>query len=142
MHFTKPTTISIANAMFWHLLNFASSPCHRPMIFFEFSLPFFKSGFRYMPLCFFAAAWCRVFSFQCHHFFSNYVHIFYKLASLFSRSYCPDGLILTGHSHFWVAIWPVSDCYNCFCTICALVILWHEHIAKKWIYCIVELPHP
>ena len=87
------------------------------MIFFEFSLPLFKSCLRYVPLCFFAAAGCRVFRFQRRHFFSNYAYIFLKLASLFSRPYCPDGLILTGHSHFWVAIWPVADCYNCLCNI-------------------------
>ena len=32
-------------------------------------------------------------------------------------AFCPHKKILTGHPHFWVPIWLMSDCYNCLCTI-------------------------
>ena len=32
-------------------------------------------------------------------------------------AFCPHKRILTGHPHFWVAIWLMSDYYNCLCTI-------------------------
>ena len=34
-------------------------------------------------------------------------------------AFCPHKKILTGHMHphFWVAIWLISDYYNCLCTI-------------------------
>ena len=32
-------------------------------------------------------------------------------------AFCPHKKILNGHPHFWVAIWLMSDYYNCLCTI-------------------------
>ena len=61
-----------------------------------------------------------------------------KLASLFSRPYWPDRLIVSGHSYFQVAIWPVSDCYNCLWCVCVCMysgMIWTPYDWLNKLYC-------
>ena len=52
---------------------------------------------------------------QCCHS-SLMMSTIFQLVFVLS-AFCPHKKILTGHPHFLVAIWLMSDYYNCLCTI-------------------------